>query len=247
MFPSIPKNFGKSFALSAGFKAATGRIIFTMDADLQDDPQDIPRFIEKIDSGYDLVAGWRHRRRDKILKKLVSRFYNKLSYRITGVRIHDFNCGFKAYKKEVIRNIKLYGEMHRYIPALASQKGYRVGEIKVHHHHRKFGKTKYGKSRLLRGLMDLMTVKFLSDYASRPLHFFGSMAVACTGLGTLLGAYLTLSTLFFGLEIFRPSLLLAVLLLMLGIQFFSIGLFSEMLLSYNVSDETDEYILSRGR
>jgi glycosyltransferase involved in cell wall biosynthesis len=231
------KNFGKSLALAAGFKHAKGKIIITMDADLQDDPQDIPRFVKKIELGYDLVAGWRYRRKDKFLKKLVSKLiYNKLAQFMTRVKIHDFNCGFKAYKREVIQNIKLYGEMHRYIPALASQKGYRIGELKVHHHRRKFGKTKFGKARLLRGTMDLITVKFLSSYSGRPLHFFGALATIFLSIGTLIGVYLTLATIFFGTVILRPSLILAVLLMVLGIQFFSIGLFSEMLLSYNVSE-----------
>ena len=237
------KNFGKSFALAAGFNYSKGNIVITMDADLQDDPQDIPRFVDKINEGYDLVAGWRYKRKDKFFKKLVSKLiYNRLAYIMTQVKIHDFNCGFKAYKREVIQNIKLYGEMHRYIPALAAQKGYRVGEIKVHHHKRKFGKTKFGKSRLLRGTMDLITVKFLSTYSGRPLHFFGGLATMCLFFGTLIGMYLTLATVFFGAIILRPSLILAVLLIMLGIQFFSIGLFSEMLLSYNVSEIDSDII-----
>jgi glycosyltransferase involved in cell wall biosynthesis len=230
------RNFGKASALSAGFKYAKGNIIITMDADLQDDPRDIPRFIEKL-KDCDLVAGWRYKRRDKFFKKLFSKIFNKLAVMLTNVRIHDFNCGFKAYKKEVIKSIKIYGELYRYIPSLAKQKGFKVRELKVRHHRRKHGITKYGTSRLMRGFLDLITVNFLNNYSRRPLHFFGALAIAFTAIGTLIGMYLTLGTLLYNLEIFRPSLILSVLMILIGLQFFSIGLFSEMLISYSIQDE----------
>lgn len=226
------KNFGKSAALSAGFRYCTGDIVITMDGDLQDDPSEIPKFIEKLKE-FDVVSGWRYNRKDPITKKLPSKFFNWLAAHITGVKIHDFNCGFKAYKKEVIKEINLYGELHRYIPALASWKGFRVCEIKVAHHPRLHGKSKYGAGRLIKGFLDLITVKFLTTYLNRPLHFFGVFGILSTFFGLLLGLYLIYIWLLgYGIGN-RPLLVLAVLLTILGIQFISTGLIGELIITLN--------------
>ncbi len=169
------KNFGKARALSMGFKHAKGDIVITMDGDLQDDPEEIPNFINKINEGYDVVVGWRFWRKDRITKKLISKIFNKLTESLTEIGIHDFNCGFKAYRKEVTKNIEIYGELHRYTPVLANWKGFRIGEIKVKHHARKHGKLKYGSSRLVKGFLDLLTVKFLMSFTKKPLHLFGTL------------------------------------------------------------------------
>jgi glycosyltransferase involved in cell wall biosynthesis len=228
---SFKRNYGKSAALSAGFENAKGDIIITLDADLQDDPKEIPRFIEKINQGYDLVSGWKFKRKDSLTKIISSRFFNFLTSMLTKVKIHDINCGFKAYKKEVVKNINIYGELHRYIPVLAFWKGYKIGEIKVEHHPRMYGKSKYGATRLFKGFLDLITVKFLMSYGKRPLHLFGLIGLLCFLLGVILGIYLTYLW-FIGKGIgSRPLLMLAVLLVVLGVQFVSLGLLGEMVTS----------------
>lgn len=225
---SFQKNIGKSASLSVGFKEASGDIIITMDADLQDEPGEIPRFIAAL-KGYDMVSGWKHKRKDPISKIIPSRIFNFLVSKVTGVKIHDFNCGFKAYKKNVVKRIYVYGELHRYIPALAKWKGFKVGEIKVEHHKRMFGKSKYGISRIGNGFFDLITVKFLMTFGKKPLHFFGSIGFLCTLLGMIVGIYLT-RLWFLGESIGqRPLLILSVLLVVLGVQFISIGLLGEMI------------------
>lgn len=225
---SFQRNYGKSAALSAGFDIAKGDIIITMDADLQDDPKEIPRFIEKINEGYDLVSGWKFKRRDPLSKTIPSKFFNFLTSVLTKVKIHDINCGFKAYRKNVTKNINIYGELHRYIPVLASLNGYEVGEVKVEHHSRKYGKSKYGTSRLFKGFVDLITVKFLTSYGRKPLHLFGLIGFLCFFLGIISGLYLIVVWFIERGIGDRPLLMLAVLLVVLGVQFISLGLLGEM-------------------
>ena len=237
-------NFGKSEALSKGFKQANGDIIITMDGDLQDDPEEIPRFIEKIKEGYDLVVGWKHKRQDPLSKTIPSKFFNFLIRILTGVKIHDSNCCFKAYRKEVVKNLKIYGELHRYIPSLVNWKGFKVTEIKVKHHKRLHGKSKYGFSRLLKGFLDLLTIKFLIKYSKRPLHFFGSIGIISFLLGTLISIYLLYEKYFLNINIgSRPMLILGVLLLIIGVQFICLGLLGEMILNMipNHEEEVGDY------
>ena len=224
------KNSGKAAALSAGFKHAKGKVIVTMDADLQDDPGEIQNFIKKLDEGYDLVSGWRFKRQDPLSKTLPSKFFNYLTSMLTGIRIHDFNCGFKAYRKEVVKDIELYGELHRYIPVLAHWRGYEVGEMKVRHRPRAHGKSKYGMVRLFRGLTDLLTVMFLTRYMRKPLHLFGSIGLLLFLLGLVVNIYLGVLW-FLGQGIgARPLLLLGVLLMLIGFQIVSTGLIGEILI-----------------
>jgi len=226
------KNFGKAAALSAGFTSAQGKIITTMDADLQDDPREIPNFIKKLNEGYDLVCGWRFKRRDPVSRTFPSRLFNSLTATLTGVKVHDFNCGFKAYRKEVIEDLDLYGELHRYIPALAHWKGFKVGEIKVEHHPRAHGKSKYGVERLFRGLTDLFTVMFLTKYMKKPLHLFGAVGVFLLLIGFIINAYLAILKFVLRQAIGgRPLLLLGVLLMLIGFQIISTGLVGEMIVS----------------
>lgn len=230
------RNFGKSAALSAGFSHAKGEIIITMDGDLQDDPNEIPRFIKAL-RNYDMVSGWKFKRKDPITKTLPSLLFNNLTSVITGIKMHDFNCGFKAYRKKVVKDLKIYGEMHRYIPALAHWKGYKVGEIPVKHHARKFGKSKYGAGRLIKGLLDLITVKFMTTYLKRPLHFFGFLGLGSMILGSLTGLYLVFEWIMGKGIGTRPLLMLAVLLIILGVQFISMGLIAEMITMNNQKNE----------
>ncbi len=231
------RNFGKSAALAEGFRKAEGEIVITLDGDLQDDPREIPAFISKINEGFDLVVGWKHKRRDPLTKRIPSKIFNALTVYLTGVKVHDSNCCFKAYRREAVEKLKIYGELHRYIPALLHWKGYRVTEIKVKHRKRIYGKTKYGVMRLFKGLLDLITVKFLISYANRPLHFFGGMGMISFLLGSAVGIYLMyLKFLNYAIGD-RPLLILAVLLIILGMQFISIGLLGEMIVSGNKEDE----------
>ena len=226
----LRRNFGQTGSLAAGLDFATGDVIITMDGDLQNDPEDIPLFLEKIQEGYDIVSGWRYNRKDPITKKIPSKIYNWLASRLTGVKIHDFGCTFKAMRKEVVKNIKLYGEMHRYIEALASEMGVSIAEIKVRHHPRIYGKSKYGISRIIKGFLDLLTVKFLLSYSTRPLHLFGIPGLILTLLGILTGGYLTFKW-FMGESIWgRPLLLLVILLIIVGVQFIVMGLLAEMIM-----------------
>jgi len=203
-----------------------------MDADLQDDPREIPNFIKKLNEGYDLVCGWRFKRRDPVSRTFPSRLFNSLTATLTGVKVHDFNCGFKAYRKEVIEDLDLYGELHRYIPALAHWKGFKVGEIKVEHHPRAHGKSKYGVERLFRGLTDLFTVMFLTKYMKKPLHLFGAVGVFLLLIGFIINAYLAILKFVLRQAIGgRPLLLLGVLLMLIGFQIISTGLVGEMIVS----------------
>ena len=234
------RNFGKAAALTAGFQAAQGDIIITMDADLQDDPVEIPRFLEKLSEGYDLVTGWKYPRLDPITKTLPSRLANGTVRRASGLDIHDMNCGFKAMRREVTDEITLYGELHRYIPVLANWRGFKLTEIKVKHHPRPYGKSKYGFERLARGLFDFMTVFFLSRFNRRPLHFFGMFGLLAFSAGFVIDAYLAFIRLVLGEFIgHRPLLTLGTLLITIGAQFFSFGLLAEMFTYGSMSRELD--------
>ena len=226
------RNFGKAAALAAGFERARGDVVITMDGDLQDDPLEIPRFLEAI-TEHDMVSGWKIHRQDPLGKRLPSKFFNWLTALVTGLRIHDFNCGFKAYRKEVVRHLNLYGELHRYIPALAHWEGFSVGEIPVNHHPRRFGRSKYGIERLTKGFFDLLTVKFLMTYAKRPLHFFGWIGAAFSAMGGLAGLWVVYLKLLGEAVGNRPILVLSVLLIVVGIQFFSLGLLGEIVSSHS--------------
>jgi glycosyltransferase involved in cell wall biosynthesis len=221
---------GKSDALSSGFSEAMGRLIITMDGDLQDDPKEIPNFLRKINEGYDMVVGWKFKRHDPLTKRLPSKLFNWLTARLTGLRIHDSNCCFKIMKSSVAKDIDVYGELHRYIPALAHMKGYNVAEMKVNHRPRLHGRSKYGFSRLVKGMLDLITIKFLMSYAKRPMHLFGSMGIISFAAGLVISLYMLLLKLLYNSPIGeRPLLLLGVLLLVIGVQFVSLGLLGEMI------------------
>ncbi|WP_423226835.1 glycosyltransferase family 2 protein [Candidatus Amarolinea aalborgensis] len=224
------RNFGQTAAFAAGFSRARGAVIVTIDADLQNDPADIGLLLAKIAEGYDVVSGWRVQRQDAALsRRLPSHIANALISRVTGVALHDYGCSLKAYRREVLQNVKLYGELHRFIPAIASWMGTEVAEIPVNHRARQFGRSKYNLSRTFRVILDLITVRFLLGYATRPLHVFGGIGLAMGALGTAIGFYLTYLKLVLGQSIgSRPLLLLAVLLVMLGVQMMSIGLLGEM-------------------
>lgn len=225
------RNFGQSAALTAGFDYSRGNLIITMDGDLQNDPDDIPLLLKTINEGYDIVNGWRADRKDPFFsKKLPSKISNWLASKLTGVKLHDFGCTLKAFRREVVENMNLYGEMHRYIPALASWMGVSIAEVKVRHHPRQYGKSKYGITRLMRGMLDLITVKFLLSYSTRPLQLFGIPGMISFFVGLVIGLYLTIGKLFFGMSLAdRPLLLLAVLLIFLGTQFITMGLLGEII------------------
>lgn len=224
------KNFGQTAALSAGFDYARGEVIITMDGDLQNDPHDIPRLIEKINEGFDVVTGWRYDRKDDFLsRRLPSIIANRIISFTTGVALHDYGCTLKAFRKEVIKNIRLYGEMHRFIPAIASGMGISFTEIKVNHRARQFGTSKYGISRTIRVVLDLITVKFLLSYATRPIQIFGLLGIISGTAGFIIALIMTIQRQFFGVPLSdRPLLLFAVLLIFIGIQFVSIGLIAEL-------------------
>lgn len=227
-------NFGKSTALQVGFNNAQGEIIFTLDGDLQDNPQEIPRFLEKLDDGYDLVSGWKKVRHDPFSKVLPSRVINFIAGLMTGVPIHDMNCGFKAYRKEVAQSLNLYGELYRFIPIFAAKENYTVGEIVVDHRPRRFGKTKFGWGRGIKGILDLITVVFLTGYLKRPGHFFGGIGLISFSIGFIIGLYITYIRLTTGtIQNRSPLLILGMLLMIIGVQLISTGLLAEMLLSFN--------------
>lgn len=240
----LRRNFGQTAAFAAGFDAARGNVIVTMDGDLQNDPADIPMLLDKMDEGYDIVSGWRIDRQDTFLtRKLPSQIANKLISRITGVHLHDYGCSLKAYHRDVIEGIQLYGEMHRFIPALASWMGVRVAEVPVNHNARQFGQSKYGLSRTIRVVLDLLTVKFLLDYATRPIQIFGLLGMIMLLIGGGLGAYLTTIRLFFDQAIGdRPMVILAALLIMVGVQLVIMGLLGEVLVrTYHEAQDKPVY------
>jgi len=226
----LRRNFGQSAALKAGFDYAKGDTIVTMDGDLQNEPEDIPSLLRKLDEGYDIVSGWRADRKDPFLtKKLPSKLSNWLASKITGVKLHDFGCTLKAFRQEVVKNLDLYGEMHRYIPAIASWRGVSIAELKVKHRPRQYGQSKYGIGRLIRGMLDLVTVKFLLSYSARPLQLFGLPGIISFSAGFIIGAYLMVEKFLFDTSLAdRPLLLLAVLLVFVGVQFIMMGLLGEM-------------------
>ena len=236
---SFRKNYGKSAALNVGFKNVTGDAVITMDADLQDDPAEIPNLLKKLAEGYDLVSGWKKKRHDPFVKKHSSKFFNYITGLMSGVKIHDFNCGLKAYRKVVVKNVNVHGELHRYIPVLADWKGFKISEIVVKHHPRRYGKTKFGISRFFKGFIDLITVIFTTRYIQRPLHFFGLLGAITFIAGVVIDGYL--SILWFTGKINlsnRPVLYLGTLLIIVGVQFFSLGLIGEMLAHNTKKDDS---------
>lgn len=237
LYPSLRavilrRNYGQTPAMAAGFHYASGKAIVTLDGDLQNDPADIPLLLAKLHEGYDLVSGWRKNRQDDALTRLLpSRIANSLIAWVTGVKIHDYGCSLKAYRSELVADMNLYGELHRFLPALAFIEGARICEIPVRHHARRYGKSKYGLGRTLRVLMDLLTIFFMKKFLTRPMHVFGPLGLGSLALGTLTGGYLTCLKLFMGQSIGdRPLLILAVLLILTGIQLFCFGLLAELLM-----------------
>jgi glycosyltransferase involved in cell wall biosynthesis len=247
----LRRNFGKAAALSAGFRAARGDTILTLDADLQDDPAEIPHFLAALAEGNDVVSGWKQRRLDPWHKVWPSRVFNWLVSRLTGVRLHDHNCGMKCYRAEIVREVRLYGELHRFIPVLAAARGFKVGELPIHHRARKFGRSKYGVRRFLKGFLDLLTVKFLTGFNQRPLHLLGTLGLICFSAGGLGMAYLGYTWLvnqFSAEEVYpplhnRPLLIYAVAALLLGAQLMSIGILAELITAYQGRDE-DSYSIA---
>lgn len=232
------RNFGKSAALSVGFREARGKFVVTMDADLQDDPEEIPGLLQTMDDRYDLVSGWKKKRHDPITKTIPSRFFNFVTRVLTGIPIHDFNCGLKAYRGEVVKELNVYGELHRYIPVLAHYAGYRVGEKVVQHHPRKYGHTKFGISRFFRGFLDLLTVLFTTRYIRRPLHLFGVWGMVSFLIGAAIDIYLSIEWALGTTSLSnRPLFLVGFLFIIIGIQFVSIGLLGEMITRQQRSDE----------
>jgi glycosyltransferase involved in cell wall biosynthesis len=229
----LRKNFGKAMALSAGFQRALGDVIVTMDADLQDDPVDLPAFLAKIEEGLDVVVGWKVERLDPANRLVLSRIFNGTVRRATGVKLHDMNCGFKAYRREVIRSIPVYGDLFRFIPAFAAWEGFRVAEVPVKHHARKYGRSRYGLERILRGFFDLLSVMFLTRYSRKPMHLFGLVGLFLGVIGLATETYLSVLW-FLGHKIGdRPLLLLGALEIMAGIQFFSMGFIGEFMTYQN--------------
>ncbi len=226
----LRRNFGQTAAFAAGFALAEGDVVITLDADLQNDPADIPKLLELIDQGYDVVSGWRVDRKDPFLtRRLPSMIANRLISEVTGVHLHDYGCSLKAYRSEVVKGINLYGDLHRFIPAMASWLGISIAEVPVNHRARQHGQSKYGLSRTFRVLLDLLTVRFLLSYSTRPIHIFGGLGLLSFGIGTVLGLYLSFIKLVFHQDIGgRPLLLLAILLMVVGVQLVSMGLLGEL-------------------
>ena len=224
------RNFGQTAAFAAGFDRSQGEVVITMDADLQNDPADIPLLLEKIEEGYDVVSGWRLHRQDPFLtRRLPSMMANWLISQVTGVHLHDYGCSLKAYRREVVKNVQLYGELHRFIPAIANWMGVSVAEVPVRHYPRRFGRSKYGLSRTARVLLDLLTVRFLLSYSTRPIHIFGGLGLISFAAGIGLGGYLSFVKFGLGQDIGdRPLLLLAILLMVMGVQLISMGLLGEL-------------------
>ena len=232
------RNFGKSAALSAGFREAQGEYIVTMDADLQDDPNEIPSLIEALDDTFDLVSGWKKKRHDSIIYTLPSRIANRFTSMLTGLRIHDLNCGLKVYRKVVAKELKIYGDLYRYIPILAHQAGFRVGEKIVQHHPRKYGHSKYTVGKFYRGFLDLLTILFTAKYIRRPLHLFGVWGIVSFAIGAVIDGYLSIEW-FLGLTSIsnRPLFLVGFLFIIIGVQFISLGLLGEMISRHDRNEE----------
>ena len=244
---ALRRNFGQTAALSAGFDHARGEVIVPLDGDLQNDPADIPRLLA-LAAEYDIVSGWRKNRQDRLLsRRLPSLLANWLISKVTGIRLHDYGCTLKAYRREVVEHLRLYGEMHRFIPAIASWMGITIVEVETHHRPRRFGRSKYGITRTVRVVLDLITVKFLLSFATRPIQVFGMLGMGAVGIGVAIGAYLTSLKLFLGAQIGgRPLLFLAVLLIVVGVQFVVMGLLGEMLVRvYHESQRKPIYMVKR--
>ena len=229
----LRRNFGKAAALRAGFDQARGETVVTIDGDLQDDPAEIPRLLAKLEEGFDLVSGWKTRRRDPLTRRVLSRIFNRVTGAFSGVHLHDMNCGLKAYRAEVVHGLRLYGELHRFIPVLAHYRGFRIAELPVNHRPREHGRSRYGVERYLRGFLDLLTVSFIGRYRHRPLHLFGGLGLILGAFGTAILVYLTVLKILGNAIGHRPLLLLGVLLVVIGMQFFSLGLISEMITSHH--------------
>ncbi|NQW30572.1 MAG: glycosyltransferase family 2 protein [Ignavibacteria bacterium] len=232
------RNYGKSAALAVAFAEVKGDVVITMDADLQDDPSEIPALIAKLDEGYDLISGWKRKRFDPWHKTLPSKLFNIVTSIMSGVKLHDFNCGLKAYRNVVVKNVQVYGEMHRYIPALAHWEGFKVAELPVQHHPRQFGVSKFGVSRFLKGFLDLLTVMFTTRYIKRPLHFFGTVGSLFAIVGFVTDLYLVVEW-FMGLTSLsqRPLALFGVAMIIVGVQLISIGLVGELIVKNNLQSE----------
>jgi glycosyltransferase involved in cell wall biosynthesis len=244
---ALRRNFGQTAALSAGFDHARGEVIVPLDGDLQNDPADIPQLLT-LAKDYDLVSGWRKNRRDPFFRRrLPSKLANWLISKVTGIHLHDYGCTLKAYRREIVEHLRLYGEMHRFIPAIASGMGITFVEVETHHRPRRFGRSKYGLTRTLHVVLDLITVKFLLSFATKPIQVFGMLGVTAVGIGATIGAYLTAIKLFFGAQIGgRPLLFLAVLLIVVGVQFVAMGLMGEVLARiYHESQQKRIYIVKR--
>ncbi len=228
----LRRNYGQTAAMAAGFHQAQGKFIISLDADLQNDPTDIPKILAKLEEGYDLVSGWRKNRQDAALTRLLpSKIANWLIGRVTNVRIHDYGCSLKGYRAELLADMNLYGELHRFLPVLAFIEGAKIAEIPVKHHPRRYGSSKYGLGRTLRVLMDLLTIWFMQKFLTRPMHVFGALGLLSMGLGIITGGYLTVLKFGFGQNIGdRPLLILVVVLLLAGVQLFSFGLLGELLI-----------------
>ena len=240
----LRRNYGQTPAMAAGFESASGKVIVTLDGDLQNDPADIPMLLAKLDEGYDLVSGWRIKRQDAALTKLLpSKIANIIIAKVTGVRLHDYGCSLKAYRAELIADMNLYGELHRFLPALAYIEGARITEVPVRHHARRFGQSKYGLGRTIRVVMDLLTVYFMKKFLTRPMHVFGLGGVISLATGIAMGTYLTIIKLFFDRDIGdRPLLILAVLLIITGVNLFCFGLVTELLMrTYHESQRRPIY------
>jgi glycosyltransferase involved in cell wall biosynthesis len=239
------RNFGKSAALAAGILASNSDIVFTMDADLQDLPEEIPHLLEKLHEGYDLVSGWRYDRQDKLSRRLGSRIYNWTTSKLTGVRLHDINCGFKCYRRKVLNEVMIYGERHRYIPVLASYRGFRLGEVKVEHAGRAHGDSRYGFGRVFGGLFSLLTVILLTRYTNKPLHFFGMAGITLVGLGSAIDLYLFILRIFFKYWLTnRPLLIIGTMLMIVGVQLVVFGLLAEMI-AFSYRRENDYSVVER--
>ena len=238
----LRRNYGKSAALALGFKEARGNYVVTMDADLQDVPAEIPGLIARIEEGFDLVSGWKKTRRDPLSKRLPSKFFNRVTRIISGVRLHDFNCGLKAYRREVVKSVRVYGELHRYIPLLAKWEGYdRISEVVVEHRARRYGHSKFGLDRFVKGFLDLISVTFLTRFAIRPMHFFGAFGTLAFFIGFVLSLWLSIDKIAFGNPVGdRPLLLLGALMMIVGVQMFTTGLLGEMIVRPRM-ERTDSY------
>jgi glycosyltransferase involved in cell wall biosynthesis len=235
---ALSRNYGKAAALAAGFAAASAEYVVTIDADLQDEPAEIPRLLEKLDDGYDLVSGWKQDRKDSFVKNQTSKVFNWVTGVVCGLRLHDFNCGLKAYRGEVTRWLRLYGEMHRFTPALAYLAGFRVTELPVQHHRRRFGRTKYGLDRFLNGFLDLLTVYFLHRRGTSPLHVFGRLGGVLFAIGGAISFYFLVYWLLgHGLRV-RPILVLGLVLIVVAVQFVSLGLVAELIVAGRKPEKT---------